>query len=614
MILPMTKYAFLVFHKDYESFLGELQALGVLHVEERKKAKEVADLQTIITERSHIKQVARELRPFDTGDAGASADPISITTETEGVELLAQIERELATLAHLEEERLALQQEAEEVRPWGNFDSSLLTKLTDSGYALSFYTLPLAHFTEDFQKSYPVVSVAEAVGRNYFVALHRVGEELTIPGAEAATAPIRSIGEVEAALSAKEQEHDEAEARLRTQTPQYKQALEAYDLLLENKLTFGTVRLQADKLAEDHLLLLEGFVPTEKKETFEQAMQSSGYYYRQIEFDPETEKVPIELKNNPFTKCFEFITGLFSLPNYNEIDQTVFIAPFFMLFFGMCFGDAGYGLILFAVSTYFRMKSKSEDNSILGLGQWLGGGAFVVGMLMGGIFGIELPWAHNKDYLFNQDNLMTISVIVGIIQVLLGKAIGAYKTGKQKGWKHSLAGYAWVLLLTAIGLIYALPMAQITIPTPITYVLYGVAALSVLVAFFYNSPGKNPFINFGSGIWKTYETASGLLGDSLSYIRLFAIGLTGGILGSVFNQLAMSCVPSSGSGASIVSYVIGWILALIVLLFGHGINFGIAMIGSFVHPLRLTFVEYYKNSEFEGGGRPYTPFKRKQRN
>ena len=112
-------------------------------------------------------------------------------------------------------------------------------------------------------------------------------------------------------------------------------------------------------------------------------------------------------------------------------------------------------------------------------------------------------------------------------------------------------------------------------------------------------------------MWNTYETASGLLGDSLSYIRLFAIGLTGGILGGVFNQLAMSCVPAAGSGASVVSHVLGWLVALLILLFGHGVNFGIAMIGAFVHPLRLTFVEYYKNSEFEGGGKAYTPFRQK---
>ena len=230
---------------------------------------------------------------------------------------------------------------------------------------------------------------------------------------------------------------------------------------------------------------------------------------------------------------------------------------------------------------------------------------------MGGIFGIELPWAHNKAYLFNQDNMMMISVIIGIIQVLLGKSVGAYKKGRQLGWKHSLSGYAWVLLLAGLGLLYALPMGGIVLPEIVKYIIYGIVGISVLVAFLYNKPGKNPFVNLGSGIWTTYETASGLLGDSLSYIRLFAIGLTGGILGSVFNQLAMSCVPEAGSDASIVSHIIGWLMALIVLIFGHGINFGIAMIGAFVHPLRLTFVEYYKNSEFEGGGKPYTPFARK---
>ena len=87
---------------------------------------------------------------------------------------------------------------------------------------------------------------------------------------------------------------------------------------------------------------------------------------------------------------------------------------------------------------------------------------------------------------------MMISVIIGLVQILLGKTIGAYKKGLQKGWRHSLAGYAWVLLLVAVGLIYALPKASITLPQPVTYILYGIAGLSVLVAFFYNSLGRTP--------------------------------------------------------------------------------------------------------------------------
>ena len=609
MIQPMNKYAFLVFHKDYEAFLEKLRTLGVLHVKEQKNAREVDALRAILSERAHITETLRSLRPYTTEERASS--PNLPQNEEAGRTLIAEIEGELHRLASLNETLTSLRAEADDVRPWGAFDVSALTRLEGAGYALSFFTIPLARFTEAFQSAHDVLPISEQSGKQYFVLLHHSADAPSLPDAEQVARPSRSVAELETLLESTEEERDHLIQSLTERTQHWLPELEAYDTFLENRFTFGSAQLQADRLMDERLLVLEGFVPASEAEQFEQALEQAGYCYRQVEFDPEKERVPIQLKNNSFTKSFEFVTGLFSLPNYQEIDQTYLIAPFFMLFFGMCFGDAGYGLILFGVSTYFRLKSKDADTSLLALGQWLGGGAFVVGLLMGGIFGISLPWASDKNYIFSQDNLMMVSILIGIIQVLLGKTIGAYKKGRQLGWKHSLAGYAWVLLLIALGLIYGLPKAEIVLPPAVNYVLYGVAGLAVLVAFFYNSPGKNPFVNLGSGLWTTYETASGLLGDSLSYIRLFAIGLTGGILGSVFNQLALSCVPASGSGASVLSYVVGWIAALLILLFGHGINFGIAMIGAFVHPLRLTFVEYYKNSEFEGGGKPYTPFKKK---
>ena len=609
MIQPMNKYAFLVFHKDYEAFLEKLRTLGVLHVKEQKNAREVDALRAILSERAHITETLRSLRPYTTEERASS--PNLPQNEEAGRTLIAEIEGELHRLASLNETLTSLRAEADDVRPWGAFDVSALTRLEGAGYALSFFTIPLARFTEAFQSAHDVLPISEQSGKQYFVLLHHSADAPSLPDAEQVARPSRSVAELETLLESTEEERDHLIQSLTERAQHWLPELEAYDTFLENRFTFGSAQLQADRLMDERLLVLEGFVPASEAEQFEQSLEQAGYCYRQVEFDPEKERVPIQLKNNSFTKSFEFVTGLFSLPNYQEIDQTYLIAPFFMLFFGMCFGDAGYGLILFCVSTYFRLKSKDADTSLLALGQWLGGGAFVVGLLMGGIFGISLPWASDKDYIFSQDNLMMVSILIGIIQVLLGKTIGAYKKGRQLGWKHSLAGYAWVLLLIALGLIYGLPKAEIVLPPAVNYVLYGVAGLAVLVAFFYNSPGKNPFVNLGSGLWTTYETASGLLGDSLSYIRLFAIGLTGGILGSVFNQLALSCVPASGSGASVVSYVVGWIAALLILLFGHGINFGIAMIGAFVHPLRLTFVEYYKNSEFEGGGKPYTPFKKK---
>ena len=608
MIQPMSKYAFLVFHRDYEAVLHQLRELGVLHIQERRDTREVEELQQIQQERGEVKTLLRQLRPFAEGQ-----DPElhpRLKCRAEGQELCHELHGLLELRGQKQQELAALRAEASEVALWGDFSPERLEQLDAAGYQLEFYSMPLARYTEDFEAGHDVLPIAEQAGRKYFVLLRRAGDAAPLTEADRLARPARSVAQVEELIAQRREELETLERSITIEAPSHLAELEQYDRLLENELSFGKAQLQAERLADERLYLLEGFVPTEQAAAFEQELAKTGCYFKQIDFDPATERVPIQLKNNSFARSFEFITQLFSLPNYGEIDQTVLIAPFFMLFFGMCFGDAGYGLILLLASTYFRLRNKGGDNSLLSLGQWLGGGAFVVGLVLGSIFGMELPWARDKDYLFNQDNMMVIAVVIGLIQVFFGKLVGAYKTSRQQGWRYALSGYAWVLLLIGLGLIYLLPKLEIALPLWLQYGLYGIVGLSVLVAFLYNSPGKNPLINVGSGLWTSYNNASGLLGDALSYIRLFAIGLTGSILGSVFNQLAMSCIPS-GADASIGGIVIGWVMALFILAFGHTINFGIALIGAFVHPLRLTFVEYYKNSEFEGGGRPYAPLKRK---
>lgn len=608
MIQPMSKYAFLVFHRDYEAVLHQLRELGVLHIQERRDTREVEELQQIQQERGEVKTLLRQLRPFAEGQ-DQELHP-RLRQRAEGQELSRELHGLLELRGQKQQELAALRAEASEVALWGDFSPERLEQLDAAGYQLEFYSMPLARYTEDFEAGHDVLPIAEQAGRKYFVLVRRAGDAAPLTEADRLARPARSVAQVEELIAQRREELETLERSITIEAPSHLAELEQYDRLLENELSFGKAQLQAERLADERLYLLEGFVPTEQAEHFEQELAKTGCYFKQIDFDPAKERVPIQLKNNSFARSFEFITQLFSLPNYGEIDQTVLIAPFFMLFFGMCFGDAGYGLILLLASTYFRLRNKGGDNSLLSLGQWLGGGAFVVGLVLGSIFGMELPWARDKDYLFNQDNMMVIAVVIGLIQVFFGKLVGAYKTSRQQGWRYALSGYAWVLLLIGLGLIYLLPKLEIALPLWLQYCLYGIVGLSVLVAFLYNSPGKNPLINVGSGLWTSYNNASGLLGDALSYIRLFAIGLTGSILGSVFNQLAMSCIPS-GADASIGGIVIGWVMALFILAFGHTINFGIALIGAFVHPLRLTFVEYYKNSEFEGGGRPYTPLKRK---
>ena len=129
-----------------------------------------------------------------------------------------------------------------------------------------------------------------------------------------------------------------------------------------------------------------------------------------------------------------------------------------------------------------------------------------------------------------------------------------------------------------------------------------VTAICAAAIFLYNDPSKNIFTNIGLGLWNTYNMVTGLLGDILSYVRLFALGLSGGILASVFNSLASGMSPDNA--------ILGPIVMILIFVVGHAINIFMNVLGAMVHPMRLTFVEFFKNAGYEGGGNEYKPFKK----
>ena len=206
MIQPMNKYAFLVFHKDYEAFLEKLRTLGVLHVKEQKNAREVDALRAILSERAHITETLRSLRPYTTEERASS--PNLPQNEEAGRTLIAEIEGELHRLASLNETLTSLRSEADDVRPWGAFDVSALTRLEEAGYALSFFTIPLARFTEAFQSAHDVLPIAEQAGKQYFVLLHHSADAPSLPDAEQVARPSRSVAELETLLDTTEEERD----------------------------------------------------------------------------------------------------------------------------------------------------------------------------------------------------------------------------------------------------------------------------------------------------------------------------------------------------------------------------------------------------------------------
>ena len=380
----------------------------------------------------------------------------------------------------------------------------------------------------------------------------------------------------------------------------------------------------SDKLvAGDALHLMVGWVRADRTEALTKMLNDKHIYY-DMEDPAYEDDVPVQIVNGKFTTLFEPILRMYSLPNYHDIDPSVFFAPFFMLFFGLCLGDGGYGLLVLLGGLATAKWGKGDMRNYGKLMAWLGAMTVVCGLLMGTFFGIDLSqqdWAFLapvKPYFLNDNGvgpifgyspMMVLSVAIGLVQVLLGMILKGCKAVKNYGIAYGISTFCWVIAIVFAIILFGLPACGVQIPSVVQYVLAALMCVCALGIFFYNSPGsyKRPILgllsNIGGGVWSTYGMATGLLGDLLSYIRLFALGLTGGVLGGVFNSLAINM--TSG-----LPFYARWIPMFLIMLAGHGITFALSMISAFVHPMRLTFVEFFKNADFEGGGKEYKPFKK----
>lgn len=604
MIVKMNKYAFMVYHKEYETFLSDLRDAGVVHLVETKSTADNKELQESLIQRKRIDTLKRYFKALLADQKDVQQAPARDISVKEGLKLVQKIEECQDKKALLESARQTLEKEIAYMEIWGEFTYSNINKLQRAGYHVTFFTCPTSKFNEDWVEKYNAIQISTYQSVVYFITITKIGEVIEID-AERPKMPDRGLAKLRARYNKQLEDIKAIGDRLKQYAVEDYNTLDMLDKKLHNQFNYSNAIVQATKEADDKLMLMEGWAPAENEEALEKLLDDNGFYYQKLEIKDE-DNVPIQLKNNRFSRLFEPITKLFSLPNYNEFDPTPFFAPFFMMFFGFCFGDAGYGIIIVTACTLLKRKVAPEVRPFLSLFQFLGLATIIFGLLSGSFLGIALAdvkaLSSFKHYFLNTDNLMTLSIIVGLLQIVFGKCVAAAQVIYLKGWKYGIAPIGWIVVIVAALTIYGLPMLEIVLPPVALNVCNALMLAGLLVAMLYNSPGKNVFMNFGSGLWNAYNLASGLLGDTLSYIRLFAIGLTGAILGGVFNELAFTMTDG-------LNVVLRAVLVLLILLVGHSINFGLCMISSMVHPLRLTFVEYYKNAEFAGGGKSFNPFK-----
>ncbi len=636
MVVKMKRLELLLYHRERERFLAELRNLGVVHIVEEEHAEEAPDVQADVTALKRAERVLALLQKLSKERiSGKSVLHKTAYTPQALLDLFEELE---GSIEKGNQEIAALRKDAKLLEPWGDFDPESVKSLRKAGIGIRFFTAPEKVYGTIDRKEVSIEEITRQERQVHFVSVER-GEPVSIPGAEEIRLPDTSLSALRTAI-------EESEARLEENRTNMEALTWHIDELVEHILEKKEVLAQASAClsmpgyAGGSVLHLQGWMPVKREKEVVRLLQSFTAWYRIREAGPD-EPAPIMVQNGPFSKMFEPIMKIYSLPDYFELDPTPFFAPFFTIFVGLCLGDLGYGLILALLGIFATVKAPVHMKPMAMLVVVLGLSTAVAGILLNGAFGHTIfggqgiqegtaffpsgreifsplgAFETEKGLVYP---MMSFALVIGIVQIFVGmilRAINQVLQGSFTGAIQPLASLFMVfftLMLAAHARfmdLHLLTIGPLKIGDLLTMLprntLPWLITATLVLFFLFNSLHLKIFLRPLMGLWEFYQFVTGIFGNILSYIRLFALGLASGLLGSAFNSIAFMFVTRDGR----VDYASPLIVAtILVLIVGHTINFGLAIIGSFIHPLRLTFVEFYSNLGFKGGGKPYNPFRK----
>ena len=590
MIERMKKYSFVLYHLDYTDFLAKLQNLGMVHIIRSTEDKN----QELIQSHELISEYVQSIKFLNKYEGDLPKANTNLPTKA----LLNQINKARSEKEQLIRSRDNYSKMIKDLQPWGYFDYDLVEKLRAAGIGVDFHHCLKNHFKKEWSEQYTIQVISERSGILYFVVLY-TGEK---PVLEADTFSFHqhTLTEFDTKLKEVNQKLEDIESYFQNTANMAIDMFKTEIARLTTAYDFEDATLQGIPEADDHVMVLSGWIPISKEDSLKDFIKQE----KVIHFASEAqvaENPPIKLRNNWFSKLFEPITRMYMLPKYNEFDLTPFFAPFFMLFFGFCNADMAYGVILVLLTLVLRAKLKDPTvKGFLTLVTLFGISSIIMGWVMGTILGYdmkEIPKLGQTVLIRNTDQIFNFGLLLGVIQILFGIGIATTKKMRQAGFINGLSSIGSFLFIGSLSVLGAQQLGA-DISSVQAYLKYPMWAGLALILLF-NQPGKNPIINILGGLWVLYNMITGFFGDILSYIRLFALGVSSAILGFVINSIGsqMLGIP-----------IIGPVVFIIFMILGHSLNLALGGLSGFVHPLRLTFVEFFKNAEFEGPGMEYKPF------
>ena len=455
MITKMTKYSMILLSGDLERFLAGVQELGMVDITRSLTGTDGASKEmTSLIERckaaeSTIAAVTKEHPEI------AAAPAAGLDAE----QLLKAVEDNAARRNAIASEMETLEKEYRNALPWGEFSPEDIVRLRTAGLTPHFYCVGNKLFSPEWEQQYPMSVLARSAGNTYFVVIGEPGAEYSFPVSDEAAFPSRPASQVMKDISALKAE----DMKLLEETAGYA-PLSGLLHELSGK-TFERLDLH---LAETSSLLegegcisvVEGFAPTADDARVQEFLDNGPCtVYWEAEAAKGADNPPIKLRNNWFARLFEPVGGLYELPNYDELDLTPFFAPFYMLFFGFCLGDMGYGLILVITGLAVAMalpKFRAYGKLIV----WLGVGSLIMPLFSGTFFGMKLadilPMPENIKALFFSDlKMFWFAIIFGLFQIVFARMLKAIFAFTKRRWDEALTEVGWSLLIVWAACAYA---------------------------------------------------------------------------------------------------------------------------------------------------------------
>jgi len=590
-IVPLKRLTLYGIASQKNAILDGLQDLGCMHLVSLKTSPERwADMPS-----AQPKDAYDALRYLE--DSPVSRRSVS---EDEDYDLDAIVEKALwnrqrrrAVRDRLDE----LRQQIAEVEPWGDFELPDPDEL--GGLRLWFYVVPL-HKMKDLRQTDLVWQVVRSDHRNAYVVV--VSE--TQPSPDVIPVPATDVGRFSLSELRWQEELAEAEAEEvmaeRWTLTRWLGLLKKDLALAENRAALEYAALHTYDVTE--VFAVQGWVPEPQAEAVTGYALEHGLACT-VEGPTPADTPPVLLANPPKLSAGEDLVAFFQLPGYRDWDLSPVVFVSFALFFAMILSDAGYAALLGLILAVMwpKMGRSESGKRMRSLALSITAASVAYGVLVGSYFGVapspDSPLATLKLLDMNNfDTMMKLSIAVGGIHVSVANAMVAWN---RRGSWSALAPLGWLLLVCGGLLLVPRGLNDISLA-----VGPWVAGGACILLFSSERPFKRP----ADLLWrlldglKAVAGLSGAFGDILSYLRLFALGLSSASLAVTFNQLAVQAMDVPG---------IGLLFGLAILLLGHILNIILAIISGVVHGLRLNLIEFY-HWGVTGEGDAFRPFRKKE--